>query len=131
MTLAVAIVYGEDGSIRRAFEDGSTRALIRFCMLVFMAHTYLVDEPCFLVTWHSYVFRNLCSIDDLNRELLASLWPRKGGLSVKEASADLAYQALADALKRTAAGLRVHDEIAQNVDDFPTYVDFKSDDLNK
>merc|ERR1719171_772442 len=38
MTLAVAVTYGEDGYIRRAFDDtaSSTRALIRFCMTVFL-----------------------------------------------------------------------------------------------
>jgi hypothetical protein len=127
MTLAVAVIYGEDGCIRRAFDDGSTRALIRFCTHVFLAHTYLVDDPCFLVTWHSYIFRDLCDIDDLNRELLIILRQRKDGLRVDEASAELAYQALSDALKRTAAGLRVHGEIEQNLDDIPTCVEFKSD----
>jgi len=127
-TLAVAVSYGEDGYIRRAFDDGSTRALIRFCMHVFLAHTYLVDEPCFLPTWHSYIFRNLCDIDDLNRELLGSLRRRKCGLRVEDTSADIAYQALEGALKRSGpAGLRVHGEIAQNLDDFPTCVEFQSD----
>lgn len=127
MTLAVAVTYGEDGSIRRAFDDGSTRALICFCMHVFEAHTYLVDEPCFLKTWHTYVFRNLCGIDDLNKEILDSVRRRKCGLRVEEAPAELAYETLCDALKRTAAGLRVHNEIAQDLDDLPQCVDFQAD----
>jgi hypothetical protein len=96
-------------------------------MHVFLAHTYVVDDPCFLVTWHSYVFENLCSIHELNLELLSILRQRKDGLRVEEASAELAYQALSHALKRTAAGLRVHDAIAQNLDDIPTCAEFKSD----
>jgi hypothetical protein len=127
MTLAVAVTYGEDGLIRRAFDDGSTRALIQFCMHVFLAHTYLVDEPCFLVTWHSYIFRNLCGIDDLNRELLGSLRQRKSGLRVEETAAEFAYQALSDALKRTPAGRVVEEEIAQDLEGIPTCVEFKSD----
>jgi hypothetical protein len=124
MTLAVAVIYGGDGSIRRAFDDGSSKAFIRFCMHVFLAHTYLVDDPCFLDTWHSYLFREHCIIDDLNRELLGILRQRKNGLRVEEASADLAYQVLSDALKRTAAGVRVRGEIAQNLDDIPTCAEF-------
>jgi hypothetical protein len=124
MSLAVALIYGEDGSIRRAFDDGSSKAFIRFCMHVYLAHTYLVDDPCFLDTWHSYLFREHCKIDDLNRELLGILRERKNGLRVEEESADIAYQALSDALKRSAAGLRVHGEIAQNLDDIPTCAEF-------
>jgi hypothetical protein len=127
MTLAVAVTYGEDGYIRRAFDDGSTPALIRFCMHVFLAHTYLVDEPCFLGTWHSYVFRNVCDIDDLNRELLRSLRGRTCGLRVEDTSAEFTYRVLSDALKRTPAGMRMHEEIEQNLDDFPTCADSTSD----
>jgi hypothetical protein len=84
----------------------------------------LVDDPCFLDTWHSYLFRDHCDIDGLNRELLSILRQRKNGLRVEEAPAEHAYRVLSDALKRTAAGSRIHDEIAQNLDDIPICAEF-------
>lgn len=55
---------------------------MRVCMLMFLAHAYLVDEPCFLVTWHKYVFKSICALEDLNGELMTLFQARGYNLSV-------------------------------------------------
>merc|ERR1712098_545621 len=69
--LAYAAVYAKNHpAILDALRKGNERlAARRLSMLVFLAHGYLVDVPCFLVTWHKYVFTAHCSLEDLNQEL--------------------------------------------------------------
>jgi hypothetical protein len=118
MTLAVASVYGADGSVRQAFDEGSSRGLTLFCMYTFLAHTYLVDEWAFLQTWYDYVFRTImshdyvCDMDDLNSEIVGFIRQRKSGLYVDAPSAEEAYSTLVGALERTTEGLLIANEMA-------------------
>jgi hypothetical protein len=114
MTLAVAVMYGEDGSVLRAFDDGSSRGLTVFCMYAFLAHTYLVDEYAFLETWSDYVFRDVCDVQTLNRHIVAFLRERKSCLGVDAAAAEAAYSTLFCALQRTTTGLQVVNEIVSD-----------------
>ena len=37
---------------------------------MFLAHVYLIDEPCFLVDWHKFAFEPVGSLEELNGEVL-------------------------------------------------------------
>jgi hypothetical protein len=121
MTLAVAIIYGEDGSVRNAFEEGSSRGLGLFCTYSFLAHTYIVDEPAFLETWSSYVFRGVCDVQSLNGHIVSFIRQRKSGLRVDAAAAEAAYVTLFGALQRTAAGLQMVEEIVHETYNNPIF----------
>lgn len=114
MTLAVAIIYGADGSVRRAFDDGSARGLTLFCTHTFLAHTYLVDDCAFLETWSTYVFREMCDVIALNRHLVTFIRERKSGLRVDATAAAAAYTKLFGALERSTTDLQLVKEIAND-----------------
>lgn len=121
MTLAVAIIYGEDGSVRLAFDDGSSRGLTVFCTYAFLAHTYLVDEFAFLQTWSSYVFGDVCDVESLNRDIIGFIRRRKSGLRVDWTAAETAYATLFGALQRTTTGVQTVKEIAHETISSPIF----------
>jgi hypothetical protein len=124
--LALVVKHAK-GSLRKAFEEEQTtfRGQLEFCMHLFLAHVYLVDEPCFLATWYSNVFQDLCTIEDLNSTLMG-IFKEQGyrgyRLDVDRADFDEAYAAVEGALHYTPAGTAVLRAIAEDKDGSPVCV---------
>jgi len=123
--LAVTVIYCKDGCVLEALEESpsSKLAQIRVCMHLFLAHTYLVDEPCFLSTWHKHVLHSVCELEDLNAELMRLFKRRNYVLLVDEDESEEMYTSLCNAMQTTAAGKRVVAAIADDEEGVPQCVD--------
>eukprot|EP00811_Abedinium_folium_P036290 NODE_9011_length_1453_cov_5.121418.p1 GENE.NODE_9011_length_1453_cov_5.121418~~NODE_9011_length_1453_cov_5.121418.p1 ORF type:complete len:393 (-),score=42.11 NODE_9011_length_1453_cov_5.121418:142-1320(-) len=96
MTLAFAVIYGRGRPcLLNPLDEGDTTiAGIRTCLLIFLAHTYLEDEPCFLMTWHERVFKATCGLKALNRELMELFRARGYILAVGSSETEHIYNTL-------------------------------------
>jgi hypothetical protein len=123
-SLALVVKYAKDGRLRRALEEEQTsqRGQLEFCMHFFLAHVYLVDEPCFLATWYKNVFKGICTIEDLNCTMMALFKERDFRLDVDDSCFDKAYSALETALTYTPSGMAVARAIALDVEGVPCCV---------
>merc|ERR1712232_1467662 len=57
--------YAKCGDGMDASEVGNVLAL-----LIFLAHSYVLDETCRLKTWHKYLFTKYCSLDMLSSAVM-------------------------------------------------------------
>lgn len=120
-SLALVVTYAK--SLRQAFEEETTlRGQMEFCMHFFLAHVYLVDEPCFLATWYANVFKGLCTIEDLNWMMMGLFKQRTYRLDVDHAVFEEAYAALERALHYTPYGMAMVKAIAEDVEGSPVCV---------
>lgn len=44
-----------------------------FCLLMYLAHSYVEDQNCPLATWHQHLFRRYCDLATLNSAVLSLL----------------------------------------------------------
>jgi len=124
MSVAWAVIYSKDGSLCEALDQKDTKlAQIRFCMHLFLAHTYLVDEPCFLSTWHRYVLEGVCPLEELNMELMRLFKLRNYKLIVDTEESNRVYSALTESMQKAASGKRVMAAIARDEENVPQCID--------
>jgi hypothetical protein len=125
MSVAWTAIYCKDGGVREALltKPTSTLAQMRVCMSLFLAHVYLVDEPCFLSTWHKYVFYDICQLEELNMELMRLFKIRNYKLIVDKDECDCMYAVFTDAMCKGAPGKRVVEAIARDEEGVPLCVD--------
>lgn len=124
MSVAWAVIYCKDDCVCKALEQKDVKlAQIRFCMHLFLAHTYLVDEPCFLSTWHKYVLQDVCELEELNMELMRLFKLRNYKLIVDPQDCDRVYSALSEAMQMADAGKRVAAAILRDEENVPQCID--------
>lgn len=56
-----------------------------FCLLLYLAHVYVEDEHCQLVTWHKWLSRKYCDLSTLNSAVLSIMDTLNFSLRVEEA----------------------------------------------
>jgi hypothetical protein len=125
MSVAWAVIYCKDGCVLKALEEtpSSKLAQMRVCMHLFLAHTYLVDEPCFLSTWHKHVLHSVCELEDLNAELMQLFKRRNYVLLVDDDESNEVYTSFCNAMQTTSTGKRVVAAIAEDEEGVPQCVD--------
>lgn len=82
-------VYGQRGPHMDAAEAGNVLVLA-----MFVAHTYVQDETCPLSTWHRFLFKDYCTVGELNSAVLRVLQLRGYMLRVEESKLQGHYNLL-------------------------------------
>jgi len=89
--LAHALVYlgGMEARLRKDLRPPVQlkEAAYAFCLLVFIAHSYIEDTNCPLHVWHRYLFRDSCSLRVLNSAVVGLM--EKLGFVLRVQSDDL------------------------------------------
>lgn len=68
--LAHASVYFTDIQ-KKCDKMGPGEAGYIIVLLIYLAHSYVLDENCQLRTWHRYLFKNYCSLKILDKALVS------------------------------------------------------------
>jgi hypothetical protein len=63
--------------------------------LMFIAHSYTMDETCPLAVWHKYLLRSYSSVSTLNSAVLRLMELRKWNLRLEEADLQMRLAVLA------------------------------------
>jgi hypothetical protein len=82
-------VYEKCGDGMDANEVGNVLAL-----LMFLAHSYVLDETCRLKTWHKYLFTQYCSLDMLSSAVMRLMEVRNYLLRLEDEDLKQRYTAL-------------------------------------
>jgi hypothetical protein len=78
-TVYLVRVVNRCGEKMDNFEIGHVMVL-----LMFIAHSYLLDETCPLRIWHSHIMKDYCSVRVLNSAVFRLMYMRKFNLSVND-----------------------------------------------
>merc|ERR1712232_1369330 len=81
--------YAKCGDGMDASEVGNVLAL-----LIFLAHSYVLDETCRLKTWHKYLFTKYCSLGMLSSAVMRIMEIRNYHLRLEDEDLKQRYTAL-------------------------------------
>merc|ERR1712232_1467191 len=81
--------YAKCGDGMDASEVGNVLAL-----LIFLAHSYVLDETCRLKTWHKYLFTKYCSLDMLSAAVMRLMEIRNYLLRLEDEDLEQRYTTL-------------------------------------
>eukprot|EP00747_Dinoflagellata_sp_TGD_P121666 gnl/TRDRNA2_/TRDRNA2_173470_c0_seq2.p1 gnl/TRDRNA2_/TRDRNA2_173470_c0~~gnl/TRDRNA2_/TRDRNA2_173470_c0_seq2.p1 ORF type:complete len:256 (+),score=40.17 gnl/TRDRNA2_/TRDRNA2_173470_c0_seq2:51-770(+) len=71
LVVAHAAIYLRRLMVQQAYRNMNIdEASFVACLLVFLAHSHLLDETCPLIYWHKHIFVKYCSIKILNKALM-------------------------------------------------------------
>eukprot|EP00927_Polykrikos_kofoidii_P047763 TRINITY_DN42043_c0_g1_i2.p1 TRINITY_DN42043_c0_g1~~TRINITY_DN42043_c0_g1_i2.p1 ORF type:complete len:248 (+),score=29.09 TRINITY_DN42043_c0_g1_i2:108-851(+) len=91
--LAHASVYYVDNS-RICGKMSSGEASNILILLIYVAHSYVLDVNCPLHIWHRYLFKQYCKLSTLDKAIIKLLELRNFGLRVDEADVQKRFQLL-------------------------------------
>eukprot|EP00747_Dinoflagellata_sp_TGD_P121664 gnl/TRDRNA2_/TRDRNA2_173470_c0_seq18.p1 gnl/TRDRNA2_/TRDRNA2_173470_c0~~gnl/TRDRNA2_/TRDRNA2_173470_c0_seq18.p1 ORF type:complete len:257 (+),score=37.24 gnl/TRDRNA2_/TRDRNA2_173470_c0_seq18:116-886(+) len=71
LVVAHAAIYLRRLMVQQAYRNMNIdEASFVACLLVFLAHTHVLDETCPLAYWHKHIFAKYCSMKILNKALM-------------------------------------------------------------
>ncbi|CAE7418878.1 unnamed protein product [Symbiodinium natans] len=94
LTLAYACVYFRRVLPSLIHRVGNTEAVHIIVLLIYIAHSFVLDESCPMGEWHKYVFKKYCSVKKMDAALFRILLLLDWRLMVKEEEQAMLLRAL-------------------------------------
>lgn len=113
LVLAYASAYFDEFYAERSSDDlRSCEASHILCLLMYIGHSYVLDETCSIHIWHKRLFQHYCSLKVLDKAVMSIVAMRSYKLRVEDDALQRRYVSLlaAAGALHASCGCRLHSE---------------------